>query len=73
MLFEKIVEIVKNSSTDVEACSHIDDAMIEEIYQAGIYHGLFHKQNFGFHDRRNSVYCFIGTMIKLKEEKIEVA
>lgn len=67
-IFEQMNEIIDTSQSQVSACFKLSDTMIEEIFQAGVYHGLFKKQNSGINDRKNSVYGLIGTLCELKSK-----
>lgn len=42
--------------------SELTEVQIEEIYAAGVNHGIFSNSNYGIRDKRNSVCCLIGTL-----------
>ena len=64
-IFNKIFEQIKNKKSQTSICFSLTDEEIEEIFKEGVYHGLFEEKNYGIHDRKNSVYGFIGTMRSL--------
>lgn len=48
----------------------LTDEEFENIFKVGVYHGLFDKENYGFHDRKNSVYLFLGTLQGIMKNEI---
>lgn len=56
-MFEQLLQIIKTGNMSL-----VTDEIIEDTFKAGVYHGLFSEENYGFHDRKNSVYCLIGTL-----------
>lgn len=65
---KSLINIIDNANSHVQASLNLSDEMIEKMYQLGVYHGLFSDENYGFHDRKNSVYCLIGILYDMKEE-----
>lgn len=61
-VFNKVIEQIKNKQSQTSICFSLTDEEIEEIFQSGVNHGLFSHENYGFHDRKNSVYGLIGTL-----------
>lgn len=66
-IFETINEIMDSTKSQVSACFQLSDDMIEDIFKAGVYHGLFKKEHNGLNDKKNSVYGLIGTLCELKK------
>lgn len=67
LAFGDIMETSKKTKEELENYikdphySMSKDAM-EEIYDVGVYHGVFSGDNNGLGDRQNSVYGFIDTV-----------
>lgn len=61
-VFNKVIEQIKNKQSQTSICFSLTDEEIEEIFKAGVNHGIFEEKNYGLHDRKNSVYGFIGTL-----------
>lgn len=68
MSLKKILEVLKNSESNVNALFSLTDDDIEKLYSLAVYHGLFSDENYGFHDRKNSVSLLISLLYALKEE-----
>ena len=66
-VYQQINDVISKHESQVSACFACTDEMIEEIFTAGVYHGLFEKNNHGFYDRKNSVYNLIGTLFELNK------
>ena len=65
-MFAQITQIVASGSTAL-----VTQEMVENIFQAGVEHGVFKAQNFGYHDRRNSVFAFLGTLCALEGKVLQ--